>query len=218
MIEDLPASTVFYCRIPKSKFYENLSITPQLRRAFIEQINQIVWINKIAPSTSNLATGEYVEEIQVFVMKINQRELDEKVLQVIDREIPYHILYLLEYDGKVQAWIGYKENGGSKTQAFTVYRYFNTDWMLLAELPLKLEGMTIDAVYENFVWQIAGEKLERLPTRTLKEAVEISKRKALLQKQITLLQAKIRMEKQLNIQMQLNSELKKIKREMENLK
>ena len=37
MIE-LPASTLFNRRIPKQKFYDNISVTPQLKRAFDEQI------------------------------------------------------------------------------------------------------------------------------------------------------------------------------------
>ena len=54
----LPKSTEFNRRIPKQKFYENLIISPTLKRVFIEQIRVIWWRNKIAPSTTNLAAGE----------------------------------------------------------------------------------------------------------------------------------------------------------------
>ena len=80
-----------------------------------------------------------------------------------------------------------------------------------------MEGLSIDAVYENFVRQIAGDTLEGRQTETLKEAVDRSEKKALLEKQIAALQAKIRKEKQLNVQMSLNAELKGLKKEMEGL-
>ena len=36
-------------------------------------------------------------------------------LSQIDKEIPYHILFLLEHEGKYQAWTAYKEVAGSGT-------------------------------------------------------------------------------------------------------
>ena len=62
----LPKSTEFNRRIPKQKFYENLTVSPALKRVFVEQIRVIWWRNKIAPSTTNLAAGETVTEIEVF--------------------------------------------------------------------------------------------------------------------------------------------------------
>ena len=117
---DLPKSTEFNRRIPKQKFYDNLTVTPTLKRVFIDQIKIIYWRNKIAASTVNLASGQAVTEIEVFEIQLNQPSLDEAVLKLIDKEIPYHILFLLTYGGRVQAWIGYKEAAGSGTSAFKV--------------------------------------------------------------------------------------------------
>ena len=47
-MRNLPESTQFNRRIPKQKFYDNLSVTPALKRAFVEQIKIIYWKNKIA--------------------------------------------------------------------------------------------------------------------------------------------------------------------------
>lgn len=212
---ELPRSTEFNKRIPKQKFYENLQITPTLKKSFVDQIKVIYWKNKIAATTVNLAAGEFVTELEVFSIRLNSGVLDEGVLKQIDREVPYHILFLLEYDGKTQAWIGYKESSASGNTAFKVNRYYHTEWMPAQELPLRMEGLSLDAVYENFVRQIAGNALEGGQTETLKEAVDRSEKKALLEKQITALKAKIRKEKQLNVQMSLNAELKRLKKELE---
>jgi hypothetical protein len=214
----LPKSTEFNKRIPKQKFYDNLTVSPTLKRSFVDQIRIIYWANKIAPSTLNLAEGKNVTEIEVFHIQLNQETLDENVLKQIDREIPYHILFVLEYDGKYKAVMGYKEAAGSGKASFKVDRYYQTEWLPETNLPVHLDGLNIDAVYENFVRQIAGDVLQAAtPQESLKESVARDDRRDDLQKQINKLQAKIRKEKQLNRQMEMNAELKKLRRELEEL-
>ncbi|WP_141089921.1 DUF4391 domain-containing protein, partial [Campylobacter concisus] len=66
MAIELPKSTEFNkkIKIPKQKFYENLEISPSLKKIFIEQVDKIIWSNKIASSTTNLAGGDLVKEIE----------------------------------------------------------------------------------------------------------------------------------------------------------
>ena len=212
----LPKSTEFNKRIPKQKFYENMDISPALKKVFVEQVKIIYWKNKIADSTTNLAAGVDVTELEVFEIRLNRQVLDDGLLRQIDREIPYHILFLLEYQGKYQAWIGYKEAAASGNKAFKVNGYYHTDWLDEEELPLKLEGLNVDKVYENFVRQIAGDKLQaENAEESLKDSVARDEQRQALQKQIDTLKAKIRKEKQLNKQMQMNAELKKLRKELE---
>ena len=214
----LPGSTEFNKRIPKQKFYENLSVTPAIRKAFTEQIKAIYWRNKLAATTLNLAPGEQVTEIEVFEVKLNSPDLDEGVLRLMDREIPYHILFLLEQDGKYQAVIGYKEAAGSGKTAFKVDRYYRTEWMDEAELPLRLEGLTLDAIYENFIRQIAGNNLSAGEEVTLKERIDQQKQREQLEKQLAALEARIRKEKQPKKKFELMSKLKRLHESMSDLK
>lgn len=186
---------------------------------FIDQIKVIYWRNKVAATTMNLAAGDTVTEIEVFEIRLNGQQLDESVLRQIDKEIPYHILFLLEYEGKYQAWTAYKEAADSGNNTFKVGTYYHTGWMTESELPLKVDGLNIDKVYENFVRQIAGDAFhfEEGKNESLKESVERDNRRQELKKQIAVLQQKVRNEKQLNKQVQLNMELKKLKKELEEL-
>ena len=206
-----PASTEFGKRIPKQKFYENLDVSPALRRVFVDQIRLVYWRNKLAASTLNIAAGESVTEIEVFEVRLNDPQLNEAVLKQIDKEIPYHILFILTCDGKAQAWIGYKEAAASGSNAFKVSRYYHTDWMPEDELRLSIDGLNMDAVYESLVRQIAGDKLQTNSGESLKESVERDEKK----KQIAALENKMRREKQLNRQMEMNAELKKLRRSLE---
>lgn len=214
----LPKTTEFNRRIPKQKFYEKMEVSASLKKLFVEQIKLIYWTNKISPDTVNLAPGKEVTEIQVFELRLNTPEIEEALLRQIDREIPYHLLFLLEYEGKVCAYIGYKEATASGNKAFKVGSYYHTPWQNREDFALALEGLDLDAVYENFVRQIAGDRLQAQdPEESLKESVSRSEEKQALQKKIAALRTKIRKEKQLNKQMELNKELKKLKRQEENL-
>lgn len=213
----LPRTTEFGKRIPKQKFYDNISISQDLKRVFAEQIAAIFWSNKISPDTLNVAAGDTVDEIEVFTIRLNQPSLDTRVLQQIDKQIPYHIIFVLEYKDRLQAWIGYKEAAASGSNAFKVGRYYHTDWMPEDELHLSIDGLNMDAVYESLVRQIAGDKLQTDSGESLKESVERDEKKKQLEKQIAALENKMRKEKQLNRRLEMNSELKKMKKEYTNI-
>lgn len=214
----LPQSTEFNKRIPKQKFYENLTVSASLKQSFVDQIKTIYWRNKIAASTVNIAEGNDVEEIEVFEIKLTGENIDEGILKQMDKEIPYHILFLLEFNGKYQAWIGYKEEAQSGSSAFKVNKYYHTDWLRADDLSVKMEGLSLDAIYENFVRQIAGEQLgEANTTESLKDSVEKDLQKQTLEKQIATLKSKMKKEKQFNKKIELNNEIKKLNKELEDL-
>ena len=205
----LPQSTEFNKRIPKQKFYEHITVSPALKKSFVDQIRMIYWRNKVA--------GTIVDEIEVFEIRLNSASLDEAVLRQIDREISYHIIFLLEYEGKLQAWTAYKEKTPTANAVFKVGKYYHTEWMTEAELPIRIDGLNLDAVYENFVRQIAGDALKADSGESLKASVERDEKKKQLEKQIAALENKMRREKQLNRQMEMNAELKKLKNEVKSL-
>ena len=213
----LPRSIEFNTRIPKQTFYENLAGTAALKRFFAEQVKSVYWRNKIAATTMNIAAGTAVTEIEVFEIHLNQSQIDENVLRQIDKVIPYHILFMLKYEGKHRAVISYKEAAAAGSKAFAIMRYYYTDWLPLDEMPVKLEGLNIDAIYENFVRQVAADQLQINDKDSIKHAIEKEEKRRRLKKQIAALQNKIRKEKQLNRQMQLNQELKMLKWTLEDL-
>ena len=213
----LPQSTEFNKRIPKQKFYEHITVSPALKKSFVDQIRMIYWRNKVAATTVNLAPGTIVDEVEVFEIKLNSASLDEAVLRQIDREISYHIIFLLEYEGKLQAWTAYKEKTPTANAVFKVGKYYHTEWMIEAELPIRIDGLNLDTVYENFVRQIAGDALKTDSGESLKASVERDEKKKQLEKQIAVLENKMRREKQLNRQMEMNAELKRLREIVEGL-
>lgn len=208
-----PKSTEFNKRIPKTKFYEHLEIGKNIKDSFVQDIDSIVWANKIAPSTVNIAAGETVTEIQVFRIILKQSDFNKDVLKTIDEQIPYHILFIVCDGDKEQAWIGYKEKIDSESRAFKVDSYYHTAWQKPEELELAMEGLNMDAVYESFVKQISASTApiqwdDSLSARDNTAKIEERKK---LQKQIEKLERQLRKETQPRKKFELHQKLQKLR-------
>ncbi|WP_304684150.1 DUF4391 domain-containing protein [Ileibacterium valens] len=211
---NLPKTTEFNKRIPKKKFYEQLDVTPETKRVFVDQIKNIIWRNKIAPSTANIAVGDKVNEIEVFEIQLNTKDLDEKVLKLIDQRIPYHIVFVLHHEKQIQIWTAFKEAKNKEGTAYKVAAYYHTDWMSEDSFSLDLKGIHMDQIYESLVREIAGDSLLGNEEESLEESVDRTNEINSLKKKIEKLQAKMRKEKQFNKKVKLNDELKRLRAEL----
>lgn len=210
----LPRTTELNRRIPKNKFYEKLPVSPETKRLFIDQIKNVIWRNKIASTTANIAPGEKVTEIEFFEIQLNNKMLDEKVLKIIDEGIPYHIVFVLHYEEQIQIWTSYKEPKKKNDNQSKVTAYYHTDWMQEDEYSVALKGMNLDQAYEDLFREIAEKNLHGSREETLQESVLRSGEIDSLKRKIEKQQAKVRKEKQFNKKVQLNDELKKMKAEL----
>lgn len=200
----LPHSTEVNRRVAKEKLYANATLNASIKDMIKDQIESVIWRNKLAESTMSVAAGETVKEIQVFEVILRQKALDKRILPAIAKAIPYKILFVLTYGGEAQVWIE-----ASNT-------FYNTDWFTLDEFTLKFEGLNLDAVYENLARQIAGGRLDA--EDDIAKAVEIDKQRQKLKRDIAALEKKLLREKQFNKQVELNGELKRLRKEMEELR
>ena len=208
---DFPKSTAFGRRFPKQKFYENLDVSAEVKRLFVEQVKLITWANKLSPETMNIAPGQMVREIEVFRLTLQGQELDGRVLELMDKQIPYHILFLLERpDGSARFHITYKEASQSGSNAFQLRQSYHTEWMRPENLSLNLSVLDMDALYESIVRQIAGDAIIAPEAETLKAAVEQTQEKEMRLRQIEALRAKMRKEKNLARQMEIRREMQRL--------
>ena len=199
----LPRTTQVNRRVAKEKLYQNAALAPQTREMIKDQIDSVFWRNKLADSTMAISAGETVAEIQIFEIQLRQRELDKRVLPAIAKAIPYKILFILVFGDEAQLWI---EASGM---------FYNTDWQPLGGFALKFEGLNLDAVYENLARQISGGRLGT--EGDIEEAVDRDKQRQRLERDIVALEKKLLREKQFNKQVELNGELKRLKKELEEL-
>jgi len=199
----LPRSTEVNRRVAKEKLYANATLTTSAKDMIKDQIESVVWRNKLADNTVAVAAGVTVKEIQVFEVALRQKALDKCILPAIAKAIPYKILFVLTYGGEAQVWM---EVSGT---------FYSTDWFTLEGFSLKFEGLNLDAVYENLARQISGGRLDA--EGDIAEAVERDRQRKKLEREIAALEKKVLREKQFNRQVELNGELKRLRAELEGL-
>lgn len=198
--------------VAKENFYNGIDTTT--KSLFQGEISRITWEYKLAPNTINLPAKKW-PEIEVFRITLKNSEVSEKVLKAIDSAIPYPILFLIEKGTVEKAVISYKEQSQKDENFAKVDTYFSTGWNDPRLDEIKIDGLDIDAVFSNFVRQIAGDKLifsksTDVP-KTIKEDVEALKEREKIQKQIDAITRKINAEPSLGKKQELAEERYRLK-------
>ena len=212
----LPPSTEVNKFVAKQKFFDRADLSPAVRQSFTSDIDKIVWANKIAPKTMNISASGGIEELEIFHIKLKTDRFNKKVLEAIDKAIPYYILFVLEYNGKFQLWLGYKEKNANGANKTNIIRYFNGDWQ--REPQIFLQGNSLNSIYENFLSQLSNNLINPASEQDIKTKVNKTVEIQNLEKQIEKLTRKMLAEKQFNRQCEIRSQIKEIETHVKSLK
>ncbi len=213
---NLPKETEVGKMVAKNKFYEKANISQTLKECFVNDIEKIVWANKLAPSTLNISGSDNIKELEVFHIKLKTGKFNQKVLEAIDKAIPYYILFVLEYMGKFQLWLGYKEKTVNGTNKASIVRYFNSEWE--KEPYITLRGNKLDSIYENFLSQLSDNLIDTASEQDIKDKVNKTVEIQKIENQIEKLNKKMTTEKQFNRQIAIRAEIKKLQKQLDTLK
>jgi len=204
----LPSSTLVNRKIPKNKFYEKLQANHHLRELFTDQVESIIWKHKLSKDTIRLEPKEDIEEIQIFEVHLKEQIYSLELLRSIDKAIPYPILHVLMYDGQAKLAIAYKERNQTDENRSVVRSYHETDWQPVESIELNiLQGLDLKAVYENIIRQLLPIKMK--PEMELSAVLERQAQIDKLTQECQRLESKIRVEKQFNKKVELNMELQR---------
>jgi len=209
---NFPKTTEFNKKIPKQKFYNKLKVSNALEQQFVKEIETIIWKNKLSVETLNISVGTTVKEIEIIEINLKEQNISKNIIEIIDREIPYHIVFILRFKSLAQIYISFKEDSKNRENKFKVNSYFKTEWLSYEELSLEITGLTLDKIYENFIIQIAGNRLQVKNGKDIKDAVLEAREKERLESLAMGLDNKIKNEKQFNLQVKLAGELRKVKK------
>lgn len=203
---ELPKSTIVNRFIPKNAFddYTNSS----QKKRFADKIEKITWINKLSKETINL-NGNEVKEIQIFEIKLKVKENIQQLLNIIDKAIPYHIIFILKFGEETYLSTSKKHNHINNENTAVIDWNFSSEWHPLSKKKASLHlKESIDFIYTNFCSQISG-----FESKNIKEIIENDSLKTKLKKQIEDLETKIKKEKQFNLKVEMNERLKNLKKE-----
>lgn len=164
-----PENTYIGKRIPKEGFYSKSELSTAQKRAFVDDIEQIVWRNLLSENTLNVSKGEKVSQIDVIQLNLKHKAYNLSVLDAIEKTIPRHLFFILKYNNQYQLCINYKEE--YQKGKFKIVENYCTDWLADDEFTLSIQGLDLDRVFENFVYQIASGRIEKAEGVTLSEII-----------------------------------------------
>jgi len=216
MLFDYPRSAAFGRVLPKSKIYEHAKPGKAVKELFVRQIEQIVWSYKLAPQTVNIDATPSVPEIQVFSVALKDGELGHEVLRCIDQAIPFPIFFELLFDGKVKPVAAFKRQNTSDASKLVVSDYFEGKWYsgetIRSLLPVVFD---LEVLYGRLL-----QPLLPFPARqgeNVQAQVERMELVRLVQRELQRCETNLGKEKQFNLKIALNAELRKTKEKLEGL-
>lgn len=207
MMFDLPVASRVDRIIPKTKFYERVPISTAIRDEFTGIIGRITWLYKLAPATLNIPASDSIEELQIFLVELKTKDMPIKALSVIDKAIPYPILYVLQHQDSTCYIIQHKLDSRR--------HYYKTEWNQLPDL--SFTGGSLEAVYQRIITSFIAIDSEVDDDRSFEEIITTNTQRDQLQKEIAALENKIRSEKQFNKKVELNTELQRKKHKLNQL-
>ena len=207
-----PPTTIVGKPVPKNAFYKHLEVNAKMKQHFVDDVVSIHWLYKLAPSTINVEDGKLVHEIVVFSAVLKDKDCPNDVFLFIDRNMPRHVVFILEYDNRYKVLLNYKAWKDGQNSQFDIIKTFATDWLTAERLLLTLEGQTMDALYEAMAGQVSGFGTTK--AEDTKRIVELEGLINKAKREVESIQKRIRNERQLNRQMELNGAARGIKKKI----
>lgn len=198
--------------VPKNAFYKHLEVNSKIKQHFVDDVASIYWLYKIAPSTLNVMDGISVHEIVIFSAVLKDKDCPDDVFLFIDQNMPRHVVFILEFEAHYKVLLNYKEWKDEKAGQFKIVKTFATEWLSEERLTLSLAGQTMDAIYETMAGQVSGFGTTK--SEDTKRLIELEALITKGKREVEALQKKIRNEKQLNRQMELNGEARNLKKQI----
>ncbi len=199
--------------IPKNAF--DAYTTSKQRKLFTDLVARITWTHKLAPETINLEAKE-IKELQVFRVELKVQEEIQTLLDVMDRAIPYHIVFIVVHKNAMYISTSSKHPHPVNNDNSVVDYTFRTDWFNSKERNYIFNlSRSIDAIYHDFCLQLSGSWA--LAHKSIDALVEYSKQVDYLHKEIEKLKSSISSSKQFNHKVEINIRLKDLEKQLKSV-
>lgn len=196
---ELPKNCYVNKFLPKKIFYEKVGVSSGIKDEFVNLVDRITWLYKLSPETIGIPKTDSIEEIQIFQIDVKEKKVPMSVIKTITKGVQYKILFLIKYNDDF-------------CYSIKVDEIFTTEWN--DNISFEFNAINLEIVYENIVKLIIKEEDN---TKRFDEIIEDKNNRNDLFKRINQLKQKIKNEKQFNRKIELNIELNKLSKELEEI-
>ena len=201
---DLPKTSEIRKPLHKKLIYEKYAaeLSGNKKDKFDADISRMVITNEISEASVNIKTTEEISAIFVLQVELKRKEYDDKNIIMISKLFGQKLLIVLHYDNKYQL-------------AIYETRLLKSDWKNEEEISLKLNGLDLGSVWDNFVTQVSGINVQA--GNTLAEQINVEAGKEKLRKQIDDLELKARKEVQSKKKFEMVQRLQQFRRKLKEI-
>lgn len=210
----LPQSTEVKRPLPKAQLYKRFDWKASQRDSFDGEVSHLDFVNWIAPRTlPAISEGAEVKEIFVIEVSLKNRDYDPKNIVLLAKSIPQRVIYLLRFEDEAMLAVFYT-------------RLFLTPWQHAEGMSLQVNGLNLDAVWENIVRDIGNiplvgtslcdvtnantSQVQHAKGMSLQDQIVADEQRAKIERQIAALERQMNATKQPRRKRELFLELKKI--------
>lgn len=197
---NLPKTAIVNKFIPKNTFYNRLNIATSVKDEFTNKIDKITWKYKLSESTLGITKSSEVEEIQIFEIELKEKMVPKNVIKLITKNIVYTILFKLIYKDEYCYLIKLEDN------------LYITNWN--EKITFDFSGINLSVVYQKIIKSIIKQEDN---SEKFDIIIEKNSKIRLLEKEISLLEIKLKQERQFNRKVEINNLLIESKLELEEL-
>lgn len=203
---ELPKKSEVNKFIPKSKFFTKTTVNTKTKQLFADSVQKIIWKYKLSKETINILGTKEIEEIQIFEIELKDKNVPKNILYIIDKTIPYPILYIFTYKNFSCFGITVRDTDNPK--------YYFSDWN--ESVSFDFNGSNLEQVYHKIVRVFIKSKNKN--NTDFKTLVGLDIKREKLEKEVLTLGKKLKNEKQFKRQIEINKELKLKIRELDEVK
>lgn len=201
---DLPKSTEIRKPIHKKLIYQKFAseLSGDRKNKFDADISRITIVNEISEASVNIRSTDTISSIFVVQIELRAKDYNDRNIILVSKLFGQKLLLVLHHEDKYQL-------------AIYETKLLKSDWKNVEEFSLRINGLDMTVVWENFVMQVSGIEVE--DGNSLEEQISIEGERDKLQTKINDLERRARKEPQSKKKYEIFQELQECKKRLENM-
>ncbi|MGE7365817.1 DUF4391 domain-containing protein [Desemzia incerta] len=230
----IPKAAIINRNFPKKMLYQNVALSSYDKELIQNGMSRLRWLGSIKETNTNIPKYEddaiLYEEIQYFLLEVNNQEVAGKIGKILFNCIPYPQVLIVSFEEKRQYQVALTRKNSLDTNLVIVEKIYVSPWE--SSEVSSIEGETFWYHYSNHKKTNLKEYYESLLAKLLintfdvspreseiatKEVIQIFDEVQTLNEKIKKLMSLVKSEKQLNKRIELQLQLTQLKNKQKRL-
>jgi len=203
---DFPEITKVHRRLPKTAFYQHLALSNKVKDSFVSDIEALYFEYSLTADNLHLNSKGRIKEITVLLLELKTDKYNPKLLEEISKQNPHRIIYILNYQTRIQF-------------AFYYRKLYTSPWQAQDKADLFAIGSNLDIIWDNLQLEIASpEDIKNYPDYSVLVLLERRDRIHGIEKKIIELEKMTEKEQQPKKKFEYYSKTQEYKKKLEDIK